>query len=53
MREPLTLDTVPTAEHKLGHWWYKFHDWDFTILAPPKCGSTAIKQFIHINEINV
>ena len=53
MREPLTLETISTAELKLGHWWYQFYEWDFTILAPPKCGSTAIKQFIHVNEISV
>lgn len=54
MREPLTLETRDKAEHKLGgQWWYYFPEWKFTILAPPKCGSTAIKQFIYMNEKDV
>jgi hypothetical protein len=53
MREPLTYETRYKALHKLGGmWWFYFHDWEFTILAPPKCGSTAIKQFIYMNELD-
>jgi hypothetical protein len=50
MREPLTLETRDNAKHKLGgQWWYYFPKWKFSILPPPKCGSTAIKQFIYMN----
>lgn len=54
MREPLTLETRDLAKHKLGgQWWYYFPQWKFSILAPPKCGSSSIKQFIYMNEIDV
>lgn len=53
MRDPLTLESRKDAKHKLGgQWWYMFRDWDFTIFAPPKCGSTAIKQFIYMHELD-
>ncbi len=58
MRNPLT---PPYQEAKLkfgfrpdeniSHAWYHFKDYNFTIMAPNKCGSASIRQFIWMNEI--
>ena len=31
--------------------WYELPDWNITIAAPFKCGSTTLKHFIHDNDI--
>ena len=50
-KEPLTYNDHNKVKFSLGHRWYYFDDWGFTIMAPPKCGSTAIKQFIYMHEL--
>jgi len=53
MREPITYEKFYLAKGKmrLGHTWFHFKEWDFTIMLPPKCGSSSIKQFIWMNEL--
>lgn len=54
MREPLEYETshmVTAGKIYLGHTWWYFKDYDMTFMAPPKCGSSSIKQFIWMNEL--
>jgi hypothetical protein len=59
MRDPIIPDVYNEVKHKLGfapnqsitHVWYYFKDHKFTIVAPAKCGSSSIMQFIWMNEI--
>ncbi len=59
MRDPITPDIHDEAKRKFGfadnqnitHIWYYFKDYEFIVMAPPKCGSSSIRQFIWMNEI--
>lgn len=54
MREPFTYEQKdamgPTRFS--GHVWFYFNEWDFVITAPPKCGSSSIKQYVWMHEID-
>lgn len=53
MREPFTYEQKdamgPTRFS--GHVWFYFNERDFVITAPPKCGSSSIKQYVWMHEI--
>jgi len=56
MREPLTYtqrDILRARQviKRLGHSWYYFKEQNISLMAPPKCGSSSIKQFIWMNEL--
>jgi len=59
MRNQLTPDIYDYAKLKFGfkrhdkisETWYYFRDYGFTFMAPTKCGSASIRQFIWMNEI--
>ena len=41
---------------ELGIWrgwgWFIIPEWNITIAAPPKCGSSSLKQFFYMHEMN-
>ena len=51
MREEFTYTHKDYQKYKTSHTWFYFKKWGFSLLAPPKCGSSSIKQFIWMNEL--
>lgn len=57
MREPYKYDQgyTPRKNNKgvlRGYGWFVVPDWNITIAAAPKVGSSALKQFFHMNEMD-
>jgi len=52
MRNPLTYEDIETGKaQRTGHGWLHFKEWDMAIIAPPKSGSSSLKQFIWMHEL--
>ena len=51
MRDAYGSNELLHPKRVKGWGWLKFHNWDFTIGVPHKNGSTTIKQFIWMNEL--
>lgn len=50
MRDAYTSDG-PIYKRRQTRVWFYFKEWKFTIMNPPKCGGSSIKQFIWMNEL--
>ena len=56
IRKPLTYaqlnNTNIKRETVRGFGWFYFRQWDMTIMAPTKCGTSSIKQFIWMHKLS-
>lgn len=51
MKSPYKHGIIPETGQYRGYGWFKIPAWDVTIAAPPKGGSSSLKQFMWMNEI--